>query len=173
MGEIILIVLGVYLLFQVIIGYRRGFLKALLMLASWILTFAIAYYGAEYLKEPVIKYAVKYIPQIPETFLTDQMAYIVAFIIASIAVNIIFSGILHFVNKLNDLPGIGFLNKMAGAFLGFAKGLLVIAFVLFFLSMMPKIGLESEYHQLVSEDDIIEEMIEENPIGQMLHSSMK
>ena len=43
MGEIIVAVFGIYLILQMIIGYRRGLIKSMLNLASWILTFAIAY----------------------------------------------------------------------------------------------------------------------------------
>ena len=46
MGEIIVAVFGIYLILQMIIGYRRGLIKSMLNLASWILTFAIAYKGA-------------------------------------------------------------------------------------------------------------------------------
>lgn len=54
MGEIIVAVFGIYLILQMIIGYRRGLIKSMLNLASWILTFAIAYKGAAYFKEIVI-----------------------------------------------------------------------------------------------------------------------
>ncbi len=55
MGEIIVAVFGIYLILQMIIGYRRGLIKSMLNLASWILTFAIAYKGAAYFKEIVIQ----------------------------------------------------------------------------------------------------------------------
>ena len=51
MGEIVLGVFGLYLIFQVVMGYRRGLMKSMLNLASWILTFAIAYEGASYFKD--------------------------------------------------------------------------------------------------------------------------
>lgn len=55
MGEIVLGIFGLYLIFQVVIGYRRGLMRSMLNLASWILTFAIAYEGASYFKNIVIK----------------------------------------------------------------------------------------------------------------------
>ena len=54
MGEIVLGVFGLYLIFQVVMGYRRGLMKSMLNLASWILTFAIAYEGASYFKDIII-----------------------------------------------------------------------------------------------------------------------
>ena len=51
MGEIIVAVFGIYLILQMIIGYRRGLIKSMLNLASWILTFAIAYKGEDCRRE--------------------------------------------------------------------------------------------------------------------------
>ncbi len=168
MGEIVLIICGLYLLFQIIMGYRRGFLKALLRLAAWILTFAIAYYGADYVKEIVLEY----IPEIQENILSNQIAYVIAFILTAIVIRIIFSVILHFVNRVNDLPGIGFVNKAAGALLGLTKGLLVIAFLLLLISMMPMVGLTEEYEQLVSGDETVEYMIKNNPFRIMIENQI-
>ena len=54
MGEIIVAVFGIYLILQMIIGYRRGLIKSMLNLASWILTLQQAYKG-RYFKEIVIQ----------------------------------------------------------------------------------------------------------------------
>ena len=51
MGEIIVAVFGIYLILQMIIGYRRGLIKSMLNLASWILTFAIAIKALHILKK--------------------------------------------------------------------------------------------------------------------------
>ena len=72
MGEIIVAVFGIYLILQMIIGYRRGLIKSMLNLASWILTFAIAYKGAAYFKEIVIQ-------NVPDSgTITDRIAYMIA-----------------------------------------------------------------------------------------------
>ena len=55
MGEIVLGIFGLYLIFQVVIGYRRGLMRSMLNLASWILTFAIAYAGASDFKDIVLQ----------------------------------------------------------------------------------------------------------------------
>ncbi|HJC49018.1 MAG TPA: CvpA family protein [Candidatus Anaerostipes avistercoris] len=167
MGEIILIILLLYLLIQVVSGYRKGFLHAALTLAAWILTFAIAYYAADYFKAPVAQYIMRQ----PQNFLTDQIAYVIAFILVTIVVRIIFSFVIRFINKINNLPGIGFINKIAGGVLGFAKGSLVIMFVCFFISLMPVIGLSSQYSQVVRPGGIMEMLVESNPFTQMLENS--
>lgn len=167
MGETIAIILLLYLVIQVVRGYRKGFLKSALSLAAWILTFAIAYYTADLFKGITTQYIVKQ----PQNFVTDQIAYVIAFALITIIVRILFGFLIHFINKINQLPGIGFVNKLAGGILGFTKGFLVIMFVCFFISLMPKIGLSSKYAEIVRPGGIMEMLVEVNPFTQMLEDS--
>ena len=118
MGEIVLGIFGLYLIFQVVIGYRRGLMRSMLNLASWILTFAIAYEGASYFKDIVIQN----VPQIQGTIVTDQVAYMISYIMLMIVCKMIFSIIVRFINKISRIPGVGFINRVAGAVLGLIKG---------------------------------------------------
>lgn len=169
MGEIVLGVFGLYLIFQIFMGYRRGFLRSMLNLASWILTFAIAYEGAAYFKDIVIEN----IPQIQGTIVTDQIAYVISYMILVILCKILFSIVVHFINKISKIPGVGFLNRMAGALLGLAKGSLVIMFLIFFISLMPHLGMQEEYDQVVGGSEIMQTMVDTNPLGQMIKQQIK
>lgn len=169
MGEIILGVFGLYLIFQIVMGYRRGLLKSMLNLASWILTFAIAYEGASYFKDIVLQN----VPQIQGMVITDQIAYVISYIILVIICKIIFSFVVHFINKLSKIPGVGFLNRVAGAVLGFAKGSLVIMFIIFFISLMPHLGMQSEYDQIVGQDEVMQTIVDTNPLGQMIRQQIQ
>lgn len=169
MGDIILAVFGLYLIFQVFMGYRRGLIKSMLNLASWILTFAIAYEGASYFKDIVIKN----VPQIQGTIITDQIAYFISYMILVIVCKILFSIVVRFVNKISRIPGVGFLNRVAGAVLGFAKGSLVIMFLVFFISLMPHIGMQAEYDQVVGGSEIMQTMVDTNPLGEMIKQQIQ
>ena len=169
MGEIVLGVFGLYLIFQVVMGYRRGLMKSMLNLASWILTFAIAYEGAAYFKDIVIEN----IPQIQGTIVTDQIAYVISYMILVILCKILFSIVVHFINKISKIPGVGFLNRMAGALLGLAKGSLVIMFFIFLISLMPHLGMQEEYDQVVGGSEIMQTMVDTNPLGQMIKQQIK
>lgn len=169
MGEIVLGVFGLYLFFQMIIGYRKGLLKTMLNLASWILTFAIAYEGASYFKDIVIQN----IPQIQGTIMTDQIGYTISYLILMIICKIIFSIVIRFINKVNRIPGVGFINRMAGAILGLAKGSLVIMFLVFFISLMPHIGMNTEYDQIVGGNEIMQTMVETNPLGELIKQQIQ
>lgn len=169
MGDIILAVFGLYLIFQVFMGYRRGLIKSMLNLASWILTFAIAYEGASYFKDIVIEN----VPQIQGTIITDQIAYLISYMVLVIICKIVFSIIVRFVNKISRLPGVGFLNRVAGGVLGFAKGSLVIMFLVFFISLMPHIGMQTEYEQVVGGSEIMQTMVDTNPLGEMIKEQIQ
>lgn len=169
MGEIVLGVFGLYLIFQTVMGYRRGFLKSMLNLASWILTFAIAYEGAGYFKDIVIEN----VPQIQGTIITDQIAYVISYMILVIICKILFSIVARFINKISKIPGIGFLNRMAGALLGLAKGSLVIMFLIFFISLMPHLGMQTEYEQIIGGSEIMQTMVDTNPLGEMIEQQIK
>ena len=169
MGEIVLGIFGLYLIFQVVIGYRRGLMRSMLNLASWILTFAIAYEGASYFKDIVIQN----VPQIQGTIVTDQIAYIIAYIILMIVCKMIFSIIVRFINKISRIPGVGFINRVAGAVLGLIKGSLIIMVLMFFISLMPHVGMESEYAQIVGGSEVMQTMVETNPLEQMIKQQIQ
>ena len=169
MGEIVLGVFGVYLIFQIVMGYRRGMLRTMLNLASWILTFAIAYEGASYFKDIVLMY----VPKIQGMIITDQVAYLISYMILMIICKMIFSIIVHFINKVSRIPGVGFINRVAGAILGFAKGILVIMVLVFLISLMPHLGMQTEYDQLTGNSEIMEQIVETNPLGEMIKQEIQ
>ena len=169
MGEIVLGIFGLYLIFQVVIGYRRGLMRSMLNLASWILTFAIAYEGASYFKNIVIQN----VPQIQGTIVTDQVAYMISYIILMIVCKMIFSIIVRFINKISRIPGVGFINRVAGAVLGLIKGSLIIMVLIFFISLMPHVGMESEYAQIVGGSEVMQTMVETNPLEQMIKQQIQ
>ena len=169
MGEIVLGIFGLYLIFQVVIGYRRGLMRSMLNLASWILTFAIAYEGASYFKDIVIQN----VPQIQGTIVTDQIAYMIAYIILMIVCKMIFSIIVRFINKISRIPGVGFINRVAGAVLGLIKGSLIIMVLMFFISLMPHVGMESEYAQIIGGSELMQTMVDTNPLGEMIQQQVR
>lgn len=169
MGEIVVAVFGIYLIFQMIIGYRRGLIKSMLNLASWILTFAIAYQGAGYFKDIVIQN----VPEIQGTVVTDQIAYMISYIILMILCKIVFSAVIRFANKVTRVPGVGFINRLAGAILGLLKGSLIIMVIIFFISLMPHIGMQTEYEQVVGGSEIMQTMVKTNPLEQMIKQQIQ
>jgi membrane protein required for colicin V production len=138
------------------------------MLAAWILLrFTIALMGQTISKDRWRRY----IDLGDASLISEPVSYVVAFLLIAIVVRIVFSIIIHFVNKVNNIPGLGFVNRAAGAVLGFCKGCLVIVFVIFLISCLPKIGLDNVYKQITNSDPVVENMIENNLLEEMIQQS--
>ena len=90
-----------------------------------------------------------------------------------IVCKIIFSVVIRFANKVTRVPGVGFINKVAGAALGLIKGSLIIMVVVFFISLMPHVGMESEYAQIVGGSEVMQTMVETNPLEQMIKQQIQ
>ena len=81
--------------------------------------------------------------------------------------------VIRLANKVTRVPGVGFINKVAGAALGLIKGSLIIMVVVFFISLMPHVGMESEYAQIVGGSKVMQTMVETNPLEQMIKQQIQ
>jgi len=90
-----------------------------------------------------------------------------------IVCKMIFSIIVRFINKISRIPGVGFINRVAGAVLGLIKGSLIIMVLMFFISLMPHVGMESEYAQIVGGSEVMQTMVETNPLEQMIKQQIQ
>lgn len=168
MGQIILIVLLLILIFDMIRGFKRGFLKSLLLLATWLLTFAIAYSTADTVKQ----YVIKMFMNSKQNILTDQLAYFVAFALIVVVLKILFSILVGIISKFGDLPVIGWFNHLFGGILGFAKGVIVVSFLLFAIYLCQYIGLQQEYSQWMQSSSLLQFMVENNPVISILKGAI-
>ena len=56
---------------------------------------------------------------------------------------------------------------------GLIKGSLIIMVVVFFISLMPHVGMESEYAQIVGGSEVMQTMVETNPLEQMIKQQIQ
>lgn len=164
MGNLILLVLGIYIVMATIGGFRRGFLKSLFGFATWFLTIAIATTLVKEIKDPVANtFFAKSGENLPESFL-----YVIIFIIVLIILKIIFSFIGGFINKASSIPGIGGLNHFLGGIIGFIKGLVVVSVVLFFIYIMQYIGMQEKQTAILNGSDILKQLVDQNILANIL-----
>ena len=168
MGQIILIVLLLILIFDTIRGFKRGFLISLLLLATWLFTFAIAYSAADTVKQYVIQMFMKS----EQNILTDQLAYFIAFALIVLVLKAVFSILVGVISKFGDLPVIGWFNHFFGGVLGFVKGIIVISFLLFAIYLCQYIGFKQEYNEIMQTSSLLQFMAENNPVITMLKGAM-
>jgi membrane protein required for colicin V production len=65
------------------------------------------------------------------------IATVLSFVIIFFAVFLIFHLVAHFLEKLFDQAHLGWLEKLAGACVGFFKGVTIVSLLLMFLSLVP------------------------------------
>jgi uncharacterized membrane protein required for colicin V production len=95
--------------------------------------------------------------------LSSSLAYIIVFAIAFILIAIIFSVIGNLLNFTFSLPGLRLLDRISGAVLGLAKGLLItftIAVIVRYIGLLAP--------DVVEETFLLNFMVNENPIARTL-----
>ena len=88
-------------------------------------------------------------------------------------IKMIFSIIVRFINKISRIPGVGFINRVAGAILGLIKGSLIIMVLMFFISLMPHIGMQTESDQIIGGSELMQTMVDTNPLGEMIQQQVR
>lgn len=123
-STIVTIIVVVFLVAAVVYGYSRGFLKILISTLALVVTLVLAFLltpavanlldktslGIELNKQIVPHISVKFI----------------AFLLIAILIFIVIRIILKIANVINKIPIIGGINRIFGAIVGLAEGLLVI-----------------------------------------------
>ncbi len=105
------LVVGIIVLISALVAFSKGAVRETLNLASWIGAFAVAIYGYSFVK-PLLSEA------IGNELLTDVATLAVAFFVPLIVFRII-AGMIA--GALDD-SGLGTFDKLAGLFLGLARG---------------------------------------------------
>jgi len=123
-----LAIIGVVLIFA-LIGIIRGFIKEVLSLTSWILSFWVAFTFAE----PA---STLFEPYIDAPILRIVSAFAALFVFSLLLLSII-SFLLH---KLLSVSGIKGTDRALGGLFGAVKGLVIVAIILLFAqeTVLPK-----------------------------------
>ena len=121
------IILILVLLFA-INGYRKGIIISLASIAALVLGIYCAVFFSNYLDATLMEHlrpSRKWLPVLSFT-LTFLLVVFIVFIVARL------------VEKLVDVVGMGFLNKMGGAILGVAKGLILVSVLIFIVNSLDR-----------------------------------
>jgi len=121
------LVLGFLALF-VINGFRKGFIISLATLAALILGIYLAVHFSNFLSDLLQQNFHPSRTWLP--ILSFTGTFLIVVILALLVAKVM--------EKIIDLVGMGFLNKLGGALLGFVKGLLVASILLYILYGIDK-----------------------------------
>lgn len=122
--EILLLVPVIYLIIETILGYKRGLIKSVLLLISWIVSFVgSALLVREFVtgSEKISEFAALF-EGITGPQFSNLAACVFLFLLLVIFIKIFCHIIIRFSGVVSDIPVVGTLNKILGALFGFLKG---------------------------------------------------
>ncbi len=122
------IVLAIFLI-SIILSIVRGLVREVLSIAGWIIAFIAASTYAHYFE-----------PYIPSEISGESMRLIASFVLVFIATLIVTVLITSLLNTLIKNVGLGFIDRILGAFFGSARALIIVMVLVLIagLTALPK-----------------------------------
>jgi len=137
------ILIIVFILVFVILGYRKGFIISLATIAALILGIYLAVNFSNFMDRFLIEYFKPSRSWLPVLSFTITFLLVVAGVLV----------IARLMEKVVDVVGMGFFNHLGGAIIGLVKGIVLCSIILFIItSFDPKekgITREDKQHSLV------------------------
>lgn len=116
------IVILIFLVYFVILGFRRGFILTLCSLLAVVLGLVGGWYLAVNCAEPALSLLSEHLTPAAASLAAKALLFLVGFV----GVQLVWSILCHALNLVAKLPGLHFLNKTLGAVLGLVKGILIL-----------------------------------------------
>jgi membrane protein required for colicin V production len=124
----------IYLVIETVLGYKRGLVKSVLLLLSWIVsigasTFLVREFAAN--SDQISQISSLFEGIVGPTMAT-MAAFVFLFIILMIMLKVFCHIIIKFSGVISDIPVVGSLNKILGGLFGFLKGGILV-FIVFLI----------------------------------------
>lgn len=188
--NILLIGVIVVLAAMTVIGHRKGFIRKLVGVVGWILTFWLVSMAlpsiVEFLKENTALYSavqesllhsdvelmqmlrIVGLEEMAGGFVADKVLRLIAFVITFVLVSVVVHGVtwaLHIASKLPLLKGT---NQLLGALVGFLEGLLLvwIVFLVIGASSTSQWGTAALY--MITDNGLLTWLFVNNPLMLLL-----
>lgn len=111
-----------------LLSLKRGFVKEILSLVSWVVAFVVA-----------VKFADQMQALLVEQVQSDQIRYIVAFVSLFIASLVVGALVSFLLGSLIQVTGLSSTDRVLGMVFGFARGSMVVVAFVSLLSLSPAI----------------------------------
>jgi membrane protein required for colicin V production len=105
---------------SIILSVMRGFLRELLAILGWAAAFIVAK-----------TYSSELMPMMPVDIPTESLRVLASFLVLFLATLLVASLLAIAITTLIKSVGLGWLNRLLGAFFGLARGLLIVCIVVF------------------------------------------
>lgn len=137
MMNLLLLILMIYMIVEIGLGIKRGLVKSVLLLVSWVASIC----GAAFLIRECLSKgdSMKEVVAFFEGFVGTELAWIAAFVTAFLVLVILMKLCFHIVIRLSgvvsEIPVIGGVNRFLGGVFGCLKGLLLVGIILLVYSV--------------------------------------
>ncbi len=129
------IILGVFLLFLIFKGLRKGFIKSVInLIGLLVIIIFITKFGYVVKQLLITKYG-----------LSEIIAMIGSYILIALGILIIIRIIIKILHSIVDIMNLEWLNKLLGMLFGLFNGFLIIAILLALINMVPYSKQISDY----------------------------
>ena len=125
--SVIDIILGCFLLFFLINGFRKGLIKSVLNAFGLIMIIILLVKFSKPLTNMLIV----------ELGLQEVLAVIVAYILIILVITLVVRLISYLLKKILSMLNLGFADRILGMIFGFLNGVLIIALILLLLNLSP------------------------------------
>jgi len=105
---------------SIILSVMRGFFREALAILGWIAAFVTAK-----------TYANQILPMMPEDIPTESLRILAAFLVLFFATLLVATLLAIALSSIFKKMGLGWLNRLLGAFFGLARGILIVCIVVF------------------------------------------
>lgn len=105
---------------SIILSVMRGFFREALAILGWIAAFVTAK-----------TYANQILPMMPEDIPTESLRILAAFLVLFFATLLVATLLAIALSSVFKKMGLGWLNRLLGAFFGLARGILIVCIVVF------------------------------------------
>jgi len=114
---------------SIVLSVMRGFFREVLSIAGWVAAFVVAK-----------SYSSEILPMMPANIPTEPLRVLASFMVLFLATLLVTSLLAIVISTLIKNVGLGWLNRLLGAFFGLARGLLIVCIIVFLagLTSLPK-----------------------------------
>jgi len=105
---------------SIVLSVMRGFFREVLAILGWVAAFVVAK-----------TYANQLVPMMPSDIPTESLRILAAFLVLFFATLLVASLLAIALSSAFKKMGMGWLNRLLGAFFGLARGVLIVCIVVF------------------------------------------
>ena len=152
---------------NVVRGYTRGVLRMVYSLAAWIVMLAASTMAAPYVRDQILSQTgiEPVSAQLTNAIMTGLSFFIVFFLLGIVAYIV-----RHIIRKIERVPVIGTVNRIAGFAVGFIKGMVIVWLLLALTSLFAASEIGQTMTAYINDSMMLRYLYENNPVIKLIEN---